>query len=563
MPEQNHRYHYLLISICLVAAIIAVYWPVYKFDFVKYDDDVYVTNNVNIQSGLNFKSLHWAFISGDASNWHPVTWLSLMIDYQLFKDWAGGYHLINVLFHILNALLLFYLLRQMTNALWPSAFVAAAFALHPLHVESVAWIAERKDVLSTFFWLLTMWAYARYVESPKLKWYLTAFVLFVLGLMSKPMLVTLPFVLLLLDYWPLERKISRRLLIEKIPFFICSFISCIVTFFVQRNSGAMTDIEIYGTGTRIGNILVSYTAYIAKMIWPDRLAVLYPYPAAGLQTVKIIISALLLALISIYFIYMGKRYKFMITGWLWYLGTLVPVIGLIQVGMQSMADRYTYIPLTGLFIIIAWSAAEFVPRQRYKILVLPVIILLAASGITAFRQLGYWKNSQTLYEHTLQATENNYIIYENYIAYLNGIGRLDDVIKLSYERLKIKHNTVKIYNNLGSALLRAGRTDEAVESFKLAIKCKPDFIPAYNNLAIALCAQSKYEEAVTYFEQAIQIKPDFVDAYLNLAIAFNEMGKFNKAVELCNRVLEFEPNNIIVRQLLEAILKSQKSKVNK
>jgi tetratricopeptide (TPR) repeat protein len=544
MPEKSHRYHPLLISICLAAAIIAVYWPVYKYDFVKYDDNTYITENLNIQSGLNWKSFHWAFTAGHASNWHPLTWLSHMLDYQLFKNWAGGYHLVNVFFHILNTLILFYVLKRMTGELWPSAFVAAAFALHPLHVESVAWIAERKDVLSTFFLLLTMWAYIRYVEKLKLKWYLAAIALFILGLMSKPMLVTLPFVLLLLDYWPLERKISLRLLIEKIPFFICSAVSSAVTFLVQQKGGAMSDIELYGPATRISNAVAAYVMYIVKMIWPSRLAVLYPHPGDSLSTAKVIICGLLLAFISVYFIYSARRRRFLTVGWLWYLGTLVPVIGLVQVGSQAMADRYTYMTLTGLFIIIAWSAKEFVPKRRYKTLILLAVILLTALAITARGQLRYWKNSLTLFDHTLRVTEGNYFILSNYATYLNEIGKFNEAIEEFDKLLKIQPDSAEVHNNFGNALMQAGKTGQAMEHFELAIKCKPDLAEAYCNLAGALKSQGKFEEAVSYFMQAIKIRPDDVDACLDLAVTFNDMKKFDQALEYCDKVLELDRNNV-------------------
>jgi protein O-mannosyl-transferase len=430
MSKQPYKYRFILICVFFVAAIIAIYWQVYSYDFVKYDDDYYVTNNANIKSGFDWKNIHWAFTSNYAHNWHPVTWLSHSIDYQLFKKWAGGYHLVNVLFHIANTILLFYLLMRMTGAVWPSAFVAAAFALHPLHVESVVWIAERKDLLSTFFWLLTMWAYISYVENQKLKWYLTAIVLFILGLMSKPMLVTLPFVLLLLDYWPLERKISKNLLVEKIPFFICSFVSCVITFRVQYGTGAVVAVESFGPAARINNAIVAYVTYISKMVWPSRLAVLYPYPVGGLAVSKIIICGLLLTLISICFIYWGRRYKFLAVGWLWYLGTLVPVIGLVQVGSQAMADRYTYITLTGLFIIIAFGASEFVPKLRYKNFTLTILAVAALTGLafTSRQQLNYWKNSLTLFRHTLDVTPDNPLILESYANCLFETGRLSESI---------------------------------------------------------------------------------------------------------------------------------------
>ena len=543
MPGKPHRYSPLLISICLVAAIIAVYWPVYKYDFVKYDDNTYVTDNINVQSGLNFKNIRWAFTADYASNWHPVTWMSHTLDWQLFKNWADGHHLVNVLFHILNTLLLFYIFRRMTKAIWPSAFVAAAFALHPLHVESVAWIAERKDVLSTFFWLLTMWAYVHYVEKPKLKWYLASLVFFILGLMSKPMLVTLPFVLLLLDYWPLERKFSKMLIIEKVPFFICSIASSIVTFFVQQKSGAMSNIELFGLTARINNAVAAYVMYIVKMIWPVRLAALYPHPGGGISTARVIVCALLLVVASICFIYLGRRRKFLTVGWLWYLGTLVPVIGLVQVGSQAMADRYTYMTLTGLFIIIGWGAKEIIHNKKMSLMWLAVIVLLA-SAVTARQQLKYWENSLTLFEHTLQVTENNYFILSNYATYLSELDRLDQAVERFNEALKIKPDSAEVHNNLGGTLLKIGKTQQAIEHFKLAIKYKPDLAQAYCNLAEALKNQGKPEEAVSYYQQAIKIKPNYVSAWLGLAITFNEMKDFDRAMEHFNKVLEIDRNNV-------------------
>ncbi|MGD0785160.1 MAG: tetratricopeptide repeat protein [Sedimentisphaerales bacterium] len=552
MSKQPYKYRFILICVFLIAAIVAVYWPVYFHKFLKYDDDLYVTNNINIHSGLNFKSIHWAFTAGYASNWHPVTWISHMLDWQLYGNWAGGHHLTNVFFHILNTLILFYVLMRMTGAVWPSAFVAAAFALHPLHVESVAWIAERKDLLSTFFWLLTMWAYVRYVEKPKLKWYLTAIVLFILGLMSKPMLVTLPFVLLLLDYWPLQRKFSRWLLIEKIPFFLCSFVSCIITYFIQQRGGATIAVEILCLKTRIANAFISYLTYITNMIWPSRLAVLYPHPGDAFSVTKAIISGLLLVIASVIFIYLGRRRRFFTVGWFWYLGTLVPVIGLVQVGVQSMADRYTYMTLTGLFIIIAFSANEFVPKLRYRNLILScsAVAVLTGWAFTASVQLKYWKDSLPLFEHTLQVTENNPLILEDYATYLSELGRFDEAIEQSNKFLKMKPNSPQAHNNLGNIFLRTGKLDQAIEQFRLAIKCDPGFPQAYFNLASALKKQGKPQDAIEYFKQTIKIKPDFVDAYLNLGITLNEMGKSQEAVEYFNKALEFDPGNVLVHGYL-------------
>jgi len=550
MNKQPHKYHFILICVFLIAAIVAVYWPVYKYDFVKYDDDVYVTDNIHIQSGFNWQSIRWAFTASCAGNWHPVTMLSHTLDYQLFKDWAGGHHITNILFHIVNTLILFYVLTLMTASIWPSAFVAAAFALHPLHIESVAWVAERKDVLSTFFWLLTMLAYVRYVKNPKLKWYLAAFVLFVLGLMSKPMLVTVPFVLLLLDYWPLERKISWRLLIEKVPFFICSFVSCVVTFLAQQKGGAVVAFESFGLATRINNAVVSCLAYITKMIWPSRLAVLYPHPGDNLSTTKVVISGIILLLISIYVVYQTRRHKFFAVGWFWFLGTLVPVIGLVQVGIQAMADRYSYIPLIGLFIIIAFGAKEFIPKRRYKILAVLTAVILIGWGITAGRQLRYWKDSISLFEHTLAVTENNYHIYSNYATYLTGLGRFNEAIEQFDKLLAVRPASAEAHNNLGSALIKAGKVDLAVEHFRLAIKYKPGFPQAYCNIGFVLLEQGKLEESVPYFKQALKIKPDYIGAYTDLARAFMELKKFDETIETCGKALKFDPDNVFVRGYL-------------
>ena len=542
--DKNHKYRPFLICVFSVLAILAVYWPVYNYEFVIYDDHVYVTNNTNIQSGLNWKSVYWAFTTGYASNWHPVTWLSHTLDYQLFGSWAGGHHLVNVLFHILNTIILFYVLMRMTGAIWPSAFVAAVFALHPLHVESVAWVAERKDVLSTFFWLLTMWAYVHYVENPRLKWYLAAIILFVLGLMSKPMLVTVPFVLLLLDFWPLGRKISWRLLIEKIPFFICSIVSCVITFLAQQSSGATVNIKALGLAIRVDNAIVSCLTYITKMIWPRRLAVFYPHPGGGSSISGVIICVFLLVLISICFISLARRYRFLAVGWLWYLGTLVPIIGLVQVGAQAMADRYTYMTLTGLFIIIAWSAKEFVPKWHHRntILALLAVATLAALVLTSWRQLRYWKNTLTLFEHTLQITEKNYMTLSNYANYLIGLGRFDEAIERSNESLEIAPNYADAHNNLGLALMNSGKVSAAIEQFGLAVKYKPDFTSAYNNLAIALYKQGRNEDAINYFERVLKVEPDFAEGRLNLGCALLQASRTQQAIEQFRLVVKSKPD---------------------
>ncbi|OQA00430.1 MAG: TPR repeat-containing protein YrrB [Planctomycetes bacterium ADurb.Bin401] len=554
----------ILLLVLLIASIIAVYWPVYKYDFVKYDDDVYVTDNKNIQKGFALDKIKWAFTSGYASNWHPITWLSHTLDYQLFKDWAGGHHLINILFHIANTILLFYFFKKTTSALWPSFFVAAAFAVHPLHVESAAWIAERKDVLSTFFWILTIIAYVIYTDTIKinkntkiviarshsdeaisnLKWYVFSLTFFILGLMTKPMLVTLPFVLLLIDYWPLERKISRRLFFEKIPFFVFSAVSCVITYIVQHQSGAITKIEAYGLKLRIANIVVSYGEYIWKMIWPMNLACLYPFPAEGLPASKIIFSGIALLLISVFIFIFARKYKFAVFGWLWYLGTLVPVIGFVQVGAHAIADRYTYIPLTGLFIIIAFGFKELIARRRYKVLLVPAAGILIFWFSVSLQQVKYWKDSLTLFAHTLDVTKTNFIILANYAACLNDAGKYDEAIEYSKKLIEVKPESPEIRNDYGCGLMNAGRYKEAIEQFQLALKYKPQFPQAFYNLGNSLKKTNDYEQAADCYRQAINLKTDYTDAYVNLAFTLFELQKYQESLEICDKVLGFEPGNV-------------------
>ncbi|MCE5339768.1 MAG: tetratricopeptide repeat protein [Planctomycetaceae bacterium] len=536
---------FILISICLAAAIVAVYWPVYKYDFVKYDDDAYVTDNKNIQSGYTWENLKWTFTTRQASNWHPLTWMSHTLDYRIFKWHAGGHHITNVLFHIANTILLFYFFKKVTSLLWPAFFVAAAFALHPLHVESVAWIAERKDVLSTFFWLLTMLAYMNYAKDLQIKWYSTTLTLFVLGLMSKPMLVTLPFVLLLLDYWPLERKLNKSLVVEKIPFFIFSFLSCVITYICQQKGGAVTGIAAYGFKNRVASIIISYAEYLWKMIWPAKLAVLYPYLAGSFPLIKFIISVLVLLLICVIVIWFGRRHKFLIFGWLWYLGTLVPVVGFVQVGAHTIADRYTYVPLTGIFLIIVFGARQLF-QKHVKVLAVLGVAILIVWGVVAAGQVKYWKDSLTLFKHTLQVTKKNYIIMTNYAASLNDAGRYEDAITYSRELIEMRPNSPENHNSLGCSLLNVGKNDEAIDEFRLALKYKPDFPQAYYNLGIAVSEFNNFEKAVIFFQKAIDCKPDYIEAYVKLAATLNDLQRFAETVEACDKALRIAPENVFL-----------------
>jgi tetratricopeptide (TPR) repeat protein len=592
--KPGRKYWYLLVCVLLILATLAVYWPVHKYDFVHYDDDDYVTDNQNVQRGLTWQSIKWAFTTSHASNWHPLTWLSHIIDCQLFGANAGYHHLVNLLFHIANTLLLFIVFNRMTKALWPSAFVAALFALHPLHVESVAWIAERKDVLSTLFWLGTMLAYARYAERPSPLRYVATLFLFALGLLSKPMLVTLPFVLILLDYWLLNRLNSKFSIlnsaIEKIPFFVFSILSSIITFIVQHKGGAVTaDIDLRA---RVSNALVSYVAYIGKMFVPVRLAVLYPHPANGIPLAKALVCALVLMLLTVFFLYFARRYKYLAVGWLWYLGTLVPVIGIVQVGVQALADRYTYIPLTGLFVIIAFAANDLcakLPGAKPALAYIAILVLAAATVATA-NQLKYWKDSFALFDHTLAVTQNNYVMHNNYGNILTDLDKPAEAARHFEQTLRFIPNDPAVHNNYGNALRKLGRIDEAIEHYNIALKLKPDFLLVHYNFGLALvdkgdynqaiehykiylgpgidassphldiatllAQQGKTDDAIKQYQEALKYKPDMVEAISNLGYAFAQKQQFQQAVEYYYKALQIDPNDVITHGRLALALAS-------
>lgn len=576
MIRQIHNHLFGFLAICLAIVSFVVYLPVASHEFVNFDDNVYVTENPNVLSGLSWQSVKWAFTAVHATYWQPMTWLSYMLDCTLFGSNSGPHHLVNVGFHIINTVLLFFFLSRTTKGLWQSAFVAALFALHPLHVESVAWTAERRDVLSTMFWLLTMLTYARYARRPSAGRYLVTLVLFILGLLSKPMLVTLPFVLILLDYWPLGRFLNSKFsilisIIEKVPFILLSVIISLITFITSRKVGALIDIYTIPLKSRVVNAVCSYLAYIGKMFWPSRLAILYPHPAGFLPAAVIVIYAILLILITGLVIYYGRRCKYLIMGWLWYLGTLVPVIGIVQVGVQGMADRYTYVPLTGIFIIIAFGAADLLKNVPFKRIVLTASAATCLFGCTLVTsaQLKYWKNSFVLFEHALDVMEGGH----------NTPGNYADV-----------PGSPQIHNNFANELRRMGRTDEAIEHYKFALELDPDFSMARRNLALALAEKGRYDEAVEQlkiyygsdvntgqireelgtilakqgkaedavgqFQKALAEQQDSVKVLRNLAYALTQSGKTSEAVEYYRKALQLDPNDILTHGRLTLALAS-------
>ena len=566
----------VLVCLFLIVATLAVYWQVQNFDFVNFDDGKYVAENQHVQEGLTVESIVWAFKTIHAGNWHPLTWLSHMLDCRLFGLNPGRHHLTNLFFHIANTLLLFVVFRRMTGSLWQSAFVAALFALHPSHVESVAWISERKDVLSTFFWMLTMWGYIRYVDHLSVHRYLLVILFFVLGLMSKPMLVTLPFVLLLLDFWPLKRiqiepsdpdignvrQKSNFLfpVLEKVPLIALAAASSMVTFYAQKHGGAVASLDVIPLKARIANALVVYVKYIGNMIYPAKLAALYPHPVI-LPLWQTSGACLLLVSISFAAIISVRQRPYVAAGWLWYLGTLVPVIGLVQVGNQAMADRYTYVPLIGLFVIIAWGVPELVIswKHRIKWLSLLATIMLAALMVVTWKQVGYWKNSITLFEHTLEVTSNNYVPHNNLGLALDQQGRTKEAIEHYLQALRIQPAYAAAHNNLGNALNKLGRTEDAVNHYLQALRITPDFKEAHNNLGVVLDKQGRTEEAVAHYLQALRINPDYADAHSNLGNALKKLGRTEEAIDHYLQVLRIQPDfEEVHNNLGNALLKQGK-----
>ncbi|MBC8359247.1 MAG: tetratricopeptide repeat protein [Candidatus Aminicenantes bacterium] len=541
----------LMISLFLIFAIIIAYGQVRNFDFVDFDDGLYITENIHVQKGLTIEGLIWAFTSFHAANWHPMTWFSHMLDCELYGLNPMGHHWTNIQLHMANTLLLFLILQMMTGAIWRSAFVAGLFALHPLHVESVAWVAERKDVLSTFFWLLTMLAYLRYVKKPVLIRYFMVLLFFVLGLMSKPMLVTLPFVLLLLDLWPLGRfrfehnrlsqssgktcfdfKGASRLIVEKIPFFILVVISCSLTFFAQKGGGALVPLASLSLKPRIANALISYVSYVFKAIWPGNLAVYYPYPADTFPVWQICGAALLIVSVFCGAICLLRQYRYVAVGLFWYFGTLIPVIGLVQVSDQAMADRYTYIPLTGLFITVAWGVSDLLVKWRYQKIFLGVsaVIILSALTVCTFFQASHWRNTITLFENAVKVTENNYKALNNLGAALIDKGKPDEALLYFAEALRINPQKTDARNNLANVLSAQGKLDEAVSHYKEAIRINPEHADAHYNLANVLSAQRKLDEAVLHYKEAIEINPEYAKAYYHLGNILINQKKVKEAM---------------------------------
>jgi len=638
----------VLLCLLLALATAAVYWPVARLGFINFDDADYVSGNPRVQAGLAWESVKWAFTSLYASNWHPLTWLSHMLDCQIYGLKPAGHHVTNLLFHILNSLLLFGLLQRLTGARWRSAFVAALFALHPLHVESVAWVSERKDVLSAFFFMLTLWAYARYVDksegrNPKAEgnpksesreaggerrggeaegrsqesasgtthhasrithhvsrfthhasishlppaiFYLLSLFFFALGLMAKPMLVTLPFVLLLLDYWPLKRMqkaecriqnaepplmflVSRftfhaspsallPLVLEKLPFFALSALSCVLTFLVQRACGAMTPLEKGPVALRLANALVAYARYLGKTVWPAKLAIFYPYIRFSLDSWQVASAGLLLLAVTAGVVLARKQRPYLPVGWLWFVGMLVPVIGLVQVGKQSLADRYTYLPHIGLFLLVVWGAAEAVGRLRRPrfISAVAAVLALGACGLLTARQLSYWRNTKTLFQHAADVTSRNFVAYAVIGNELADQQQWAEAIEQCRKALEISPDYPEAHNTLGNVYANQEKYEEALVHYRAAA-VDPTYADPRNGMGNVLVKHGKFAEAEAECREAVRLAPMHLPALFCLATALHGQGKLDEAAACYRRILALNPNLFTPHRNLGKVLMAQ------
>jgi tetratricopeptide (TPR) repeat protein len=577
----------LFIGVGLVAAVLLIYCPCFDHPFINLDDEGYVTRNAHVQAGLTADGVRWAFTTFEKANWHPLTWLSLQLDSTLYGGVkAGGFHLTNVLLHAANALLLFLVLARMTGSLGRSAVVAALFALHPLHVESVAWVAERKDVLSTLFWVLTLAAYLYYVRRPGVGRYLLVVLALVLGLMTKPMLVTLPFVLLLLDYWPLGRLKSeirnpksegnpndqaqmtqtgerefRSLgfrfsdflrisdfgfrVLEKLPLFALALASCAVTVIAQGQSQAVKSFETFPLGVRVANALLAYAGYLGKMVWPLNLAVYYPHPGAAVSVAGALAAGLLLLAITVLALAWGRRRPYLPVGWLWYVGTLVPVIGLVQVGLQAMADRYTYVPSIGVFLMLTWGIADLASAWRVPRLALvgAAAVVLSACVVLTWIQIGYWRSAQSLWEHTLAVTEKNLVAHVNLAECHRQQGHLEAARREYEQAVAIDPDQPHPHTYLANTLLALQRPEEAAAEYRRAVALDPQLYAAHFGLALALAPQGQREEAATELRTALRIDPNAAMAHYVLGDLLRELGRTDEATSeyRAARQLGYEP----------------------
>jgi len=611
MQSLSLRHKKILLCLLIAGITFLAYLPVKDNGFINFDDEEYVTQNRKVQGGLTPGGLRWAFVAMDVGNWHPLTWLSHMIDYDLFGPSPSGHHLTSLLLHIFNSLLLFLVLNRMTHAVWRSAFVAALFALHPLHVESVAWAAERKDVLSAFFWMLSLGAYAYYTERPNRGRYGLVVAFFALGLMAKPMVVTLPFVFLLLDYWPLGRfqparqpgdtgersagagapaahqkkgrrekarpavsekrtivrrppeaswTIFRRLVIEKIPLFALAALSGVMTYVAQQKGGAVEALQVYSLTDRLQNAALSYVRYIVKVFWPVDLSYFYPYAAHPFWQAAV--ASLLLLAAFLFALRMRRGRPYLFVGWSWYLGTLVPVIGIVKVGLQSMADRYTYLPSIGLFVLIAWGIHDLTRNVRKQAAILGALatILLVSFSAATWKQTQYWKNDLTIFRHALDIDADNHAAHFGLGLFYDRQGDLGKAADHYTEAIRSMPAQPDYLNNMANTLFKLGRTEEAASYYKRSLALQDDNALPHFNYAYLLASQGKYDEAAFHFRKAHALNPEDPVACIMLADVLSRQGKLDEALHYYARSLQTDPNRADVYFAMGRILTHQGKK---
>ncbi|HPL66811.1 MAG TPA: tetratricopeptide repeat protein [Smithellaceae bacterium] len=587
----NKKYDHLILCILLSIAVLSVYWQVQNFEFLNFDDHAYVSGRPEVLSGLTIDNIAWSFSTTEAGFWHPMTWLSLMLDYELYGLNAGGYHWTNLLLHLASTLLLFSFFLKTTGALWKSGLVAVLFALHPLHIESVAWIAERKDVLSGFFGMLTMVTYTYYLGRPCLNRYFSVLFVFLLGLMSKPMLVTLPFVLLLLDFWPLKRlnfdnehdgrhysvsKKIKKIGLEKVPLLALSLIFSLLTYMAERDVGALSETGALPMIDRLINALVAYVVYLYKMIYPFDLAIFYPHPVAWPLWKGLLCSLLLVMITVMVFIHLKKR-PYLFVGWFWYIGTLIPVIGLVQVGAHAFADRYTYIPLIGIFVVCVWGIADLAMHwqlRKESIIIVASLYILFIASVTHV-QLGYWQTNEKLFRHAIEVTDNNFIAHGSLALALVANKQYDEANDHFKEALRIRPDYAPTYQFWGLSMLRQGKRDEAIQLFYRALEINPDFLevryrlieilpeakrfsetadqfrailnkkpedcPTRSKYAIMLVNNGQSKEAMVEFKKVVQLCPTYAGSRNNLGVILYRQGQLDEAIEHFREAIRLQP----------------------
>ena len=562
----------LIVSLVLTLITLLIYAQVIAFDFINIDDDIYIAENPFVSRGVNFNNFKWALTAFHASNWHPLTWMSHQLDASFFGLGAGGHHAVNVIFHVANSILLYFVVRKMTGAFWKSAIVAALFAVHPAHIESVAWVAERKDVLSTLLWLGATWFYIRYARNTKeTNFYWLAVVLFALGLAAKPMLVTLPFTLILLDYWALERFDKWNfgnlmpLVKEKIPFFVLTAASVVITILAQGKSGAIQSTELISINDRLQNALLAYAKYVVMLVYPANLGIWYPFDN-DFNPVQVAASLLFLIAVTAFCVWQIKTRKYLFVGWFWFLGTLVPVIGILQVGRQALADRYTYVPYIGLTIAFVWLLGEVFERFRLnKSLVAAICgVCLIVLSIVSFQQISYWRNSETLFARTLAVTSKNYFVENNYCNYLERKNRLAEAAAQCQAAIASDPTLAVAYNTYGTVLMKQNKPVEAKLNFEKTLELDPNYTLAQANLVALEINQGNLEAAWQNLSKAIAAdKNNFfdssrlVDAYSSIAVAAMRQKRHAAAEEFFKKALEITPNNLDFRRNLALSLHLQ------